>query len=186
MLFSMFYGIILNMLKASPKNILVKHVAYAKILHQYNELLKKDGKVNDLKFYREVILPEIPNYKMASWYQFLKRFKSSAGIIAVDPNQTRESNTPMALDVEKETKATIMTNQEATAKLISSILNISASRAQDIIDNPSLLTAKEALELGLKGMRAQDSRIHAVGKIREDNREQERFEKAFDSSAYGG
>ena len=71
-------------------------------------------------------------------------------------------------------------------KLISSILNISATAALEIIKDPTKLTTKERIELGLKGMKAQDSRIHAVGKLREDNREQERFDKAFSGASFGG
>jgi hypothetical protein len=168
--------------KVQPNNRLVNSVAYPIILSQYNELLKTQGKVNNKKFYEEVIVKAIPSYSMQAWYQFVKRFSTSVGLVA-----TTVSELPLdaITDTTKEVQTTILSNQEATAKLISSILNISASRAQAIIDDPSLLSAKEAVELGLKGMKAQDSRIHAVGKLREDNREQEKFDRAFDSASFG-
>lgn len=174
------------MLKASHKNILVKHPAYAKILFQYNELLQKEGKVNNKKFFDEIVSPEIPGYKMQSWYMFLKRFKTNAGIIAVNPETTTPDFMPAAEGITNELTHTLMTNQEATAKLIAGILNISASAAMEVIKDPTKLTTKERIELGIKGMKAQDSRIHAVGKLREDNREQERFDRAFDAASYGG
>jgi hypothetical protein len=33
-------------------------------------------------------------------------------------------------------------------------------------------------------MKAQDSRIHALGKVREDKREQDKFDRAFSGAAY--
>lgn len=33
-------------------------------------------------------------------------------------------------------------------------------------------------------MKAQDSRIHALGKVREDSREQVKFERAFNNAAF--
>lgn len=177
-----------SIIKVLPSNRLVSSPAYPKILIQYNELLAKNGKVNNKKFYEEVVKPEISNYSMQAWYDFTKRFKTSAGLIAavISPEATNGTSLKNVEENEKKVVVTMQSNQAATATLISSILNISASRAQDIIEHPELLTAKEALELGLKGMRAQDSRIHAVGKIREDNREQERFDRAFDAASYGG
>jgi hypothetical protein len=168
--------------KVQPNNRLVNSVAYPIILSQYNELMARDGKVNNKKFYEEVVREKIPSYSMQAWYDFVKRFKTSVGLVA-----TTVSNLPLNAknDVEKEVTTTILTNQEATAKLISNILNISAGAAEAIIKDPTLLSAKDRLELGLKGMKAQDSRIHAVGKLREDNREQEKFDRAFDTASFG-
>ena len=36
-----------------------------------------------------------------------------------------------------------------------------------------------------KAMKAQDSRIHAIGKVREDGREEEKLNRAFEDAAYG-
>lgn len=172
------------MLKALPTNILVNHPSYDKIMSAYNDLLKEKGKVNNKKFYETVILKEIPDYDMGSWYYFLKRFKTEAGItkeIEIVPSPTAPLSTPPETQVAK----TMLSNQEATVALISGILNISAKAAKDIIEHPELLSTKDRLEIGMKAMKAQDSRIHAVGKLREDNREQERFDRAFSSSQFG-
>lgn len=168
--------------KALSTNTLVNHPAYARILTQYNDLLAKKGKVNNKKFYEEIILPEIPTYNIQSWYYFLGRFKTVSGLAAaevVPPADLQKKE-----DVSNELIGTMMTNQEATVKLIQLALNISAARAQKIMENPHLLSHKEAIDLGLKAMKAQDSRIHAVGKLREDTREQEKFERAFGNAAY--
>jgi hypothetical protein len=168
-------------IKVQPNNRLVTSLAYPIILAQYNELCARDGKVNNKKFYEEVVREKIPSYSMQAWYDFVKRFKTSAGLVAVTVSNVPVNNKE---DIENETKVTMISNQEATAKLIAGILNISAEAAQKVIENPELLSTKDRIELGLKGMKAQDSRIHAVGKLREDNREQERFDRAFDNSSF--
>lgn len=170
----------MNTPRAISTNRLVKSSHYGNILRQYNELYSADGRVNNKKFFEEIIVPLVPDYTMSAWYQFVKRFKVGAGLIAVNA-ATIVGEAP--IDAAPQERA-LLSNQVATSTLIQRILNISADRAKQILENPSLLSAKEAVELGLKGMKAQDSRIHAVGKIREDNREQERFEKAFDGQAY--
>ncbi len=170
------------MLKTSHRNKLVKHPAYQKILHQYTERLQRDGRVNNKRFYEEVILPEIPDYNMQSWYMHIKKFGTATGII---PAQVVDGSVKdITPDAERNFNNVLLSNKDATAKLVASALNISAQAAQDIIDNPSLLSAKERLEIGLKAMKAQDSRIHAIGKVREDNREEEKLSRAFSDGAY--
>lgn len=168
-------------MKALKTNTLVNHPAYTKIITQYAEWLERDGKVNDKKFYEEVVRKEIPSYKMGAWYFFLKRFKTSAGIEKAEI-EVIPSNIP--LEAVNRAKGALLSNNAATQKLIQTALNISAERAQMILENPQLLSPKEALEIGLKAMKAQDSRIHAVGKIREDNREQEKFDRTFSDAMY--
>jgi hypothetical protein len=173
----------LYQVKALKNNRIVASPAYSKIIMLYNEELKETGKVNNKKFFEKHVAPEIPNYSMQSWYQFLKRFKTEVGLIAADtkpassPVETK--NSPSA-----DLARTLLSNQQATASFIQSALNIGADRAKMILENPQLLTAKEALDLSIKAMKAQDSRIHAIGKLREDNREQERFDRTFSEAAY--
>lgn len=170
-------------MKALSTNILANHPAAKKILEQYNTMLQEKGKVNNKKFYEEVIKPEIPGYSMGSWYFFLKRFKIQSGILPVEtvaPGVGLNTNRP---EVEK-IGATMLSNQEATNRLLQAALNISAERARMILANPALMSAKDAIELGLKAMKAQDSRIHAIGKVHEDGREQEKFDRAFNGGAY--
>lgn len=160
-------------------NMLANSPHYETILNEYNKQYQIEGKVNNLKFYREVIVPLMPEYKMSNWYKFLRRFQTTAGLqqIKKEPETTIVPSTPGEM--------VMLDNHLATAKLVQSILNVSADRAAEIAKNPSLLSAKEAIELGLKVMKAQDSRIHAVGKLREDNRQQEKFDRAFSDAATG-
>lgn len=176
------------MIRAQSNNRLVNSLAYAKILDMYNDRLKRDGKVNNKKFYEEIVSKEIKNYSMQSWYNFVRKFETEAGIIADKisiVNSAKEAG-PQAIEGEVSTTMvkTMLSNQEATQSLIKRTLNISASAAQDIMENPHLLSPKDRIELGIKAMKAQDSRIHAVGKIREDSREQEKFDRAFNEAQY--
>lgn len=175
------------MVVALKNNRIVASPEYKKIIYLYNEELKDKGKVNDKKFWETHITKLVPGYSMQSWYKFLKRFKTDIGLIENPVTRTGEdfAITGTNLAVTQKLAKTMLSNQLATAKFIQHALNVGAERAEEIANNPSLLSAKDALDLALKAMRAQDSRIHAVGKIREDNREQERFEQAFSGAAYG-
>lgn len=170
-------------MKAAATNRLVNSPCYAKIITLYNEHLQRDGKVNNKKFYEDFVLPELPGYHLQSWYMFLKRFKTEAGIIAA----TIHTGSPANIDAEVGTELTktVLSNQEATAKALSLALNIGMDRLQAIMENPQMMTAKEAVDLVFKAMKAQDSRIHAIGKVREDNREEEKMDRAFADGAYG-
>lgn len=159
--------------------------AYQRILHEYNNRLKTDGRVNNKKFYEEIVSPAISNYSLQAWYQFVNRFKSEAGLIVAEV-VSHNNGLEIKKDADAEVTKTLMTNQAATATLIQSTLNISADAARRILENPQLLTEKEKIEIGLKAMKAQDSRIHAIGKLREDNREQEKFDRAFSDSQFDG
>lgn len=170
------------LMKALKTNRIVSSPAYAKILHCYNEELRDRGKVNDKKFFETFVKPDIPNYSLQSWYKFLKRFKTEVGLIAAEP--TLKTSMQVNINAVEGVKKVMLSNQMATASLIQKALNISEEAAQKLIENPELLTTKERVELGLKAMKAQDSRIHAVGKLREDNREQERFDRTFADASY--
>lgn len=171
------------MLKASHRNILVKHPSYQKILHLYTERLQTDGRVNNKRFFEEVIKPEIPGYNMQSWYLYIKKFGTPTGVLSAEvvDGPARE----IIPDAEKKLNTVILDNKTATSKGIALALNIATERLQKIMENPQLMTAKEAIDLLFKAMKAQDSRIHAIGKVREDNREEEKLSRAFSDNAYG-
>lgn len=167
-------------MKVLSTNILANHPSFKKIIATYNNILKDEGKVNNKWFYETVILKEIPDYKMSNWYKFLNRFKTEAGIVPISPA------VPIINDEEtKELATTMLDNKTATSKGIALALNIATERLQQIMENPQLMTAKEAIDLLFKAMKAQDSRIHAIGKVREDNREEEKLSRAFSDNAYG-
>lgn len=171
-------------MKTLATNKLATHPAYEKILHQYNEMYARDGKVNAKKFYEEVILPEIPSYCLQSWYKFLRRFKATAGLMTVQvvkggPNSIKGCE-------EDNLQNNLLSNEVAVQIGIQRALNIAAERLQEILDNPERMTTKDAIELLFKAMKAQDSRVNAIGRIREDRRQDEIFQREFNKAAYGG
>ncbi len=167
-------------------NALVNNPAYSIIIDEYNRQLRQDGKVNAGKFYYEVILPKIPNYKLPSWYQFLRKFKTEAGV------RTPPVVGPIAIadipvvkgEAGQELAEQMLNNHEALQISIAAAMNISARALKDILENPEMIPAEKRAELFLKIMKAQDSRVKTVGAIRADNREQERFDRAMDSAAF--
>lgn len=171
--------------RAYASNRLASHLAYPKILSEYNARLARDGKVNAKKFYEEIVSKEIRDYSMSAWYQFLKRFETPQGlsVMGVKPREG-SLTTSEGAPVEDETKIIIVDNQRATADMIQRVLNISAHAAQAVLDDPDLIPYEKRIELGLKVMKAQDSRVKAIGGMRADMRDQERFERAQDSAAY--
>lgn len=172
----------------STNKLMTSPHAY-EILREYNRLLQRDGKVNRLKFYRDVILPKIPDYDQNSWYGFLNRAYEKTGA----------SNLPLPVPDEQELLKThqlgelqtaLVTNEVATQKGISMALNLGARFYELLLQKfettPELLTEFEKRVLAdslHKAMKSQDSRIHAIGKVREDGREQAKFERAFRSAA---
>ncbi|MFA5792171.1 MAG: hypothetical protein WC884_04025 [Candidatus Paceibacterota bacterium] len=169
-------------MKTLSTNRLAGSHYYREILHEYNQQLKLSGKVNNLKFYREVILPLIPNYHIQSWYQFLHRFKAPADFVLAE---ARNLSIKDQLKKEKnKLHVTLLSNETATSLGIQRALNIAADRLIEIMENPQLMSAKDAVDLLFKAMKAQDSRIHAIGKIREDNRKEDMFERVFSEVAY--
>lgn len=171
---------------ATAANRLANHEKYGTILKEYNERFAVRGKVNDKLFWEEIIYPIIPQYTLSAWYAFLKRFKTTAGLQLAYTKyklrpQTEEEKAQTGLLLDNQERN--LTNQEATQRGIQAALNIGAARLRQLQQSPELMTPKEAADLLFKAMKAQDSRIHAIGKIREDSREQEKFDRAFDESA---
>jgi hypothetical protein len=171
---------------ATAANLLANHEKYGTILKEYNELFARQGHVNNKKFYLDVIKPVIPQYGLGSWYNFLKRFSCAAGLQVAYTRRLPRVPTEEEKKLEvgfMETQTQMLSNQEATQRGIQAALNIGAARLQYLSEHPELITPKEASELLFKAMKSQDSRIHAIGKVREDTREQEKFDRAFGESS---
>jgi len=173
-------------MKVLETNILANHPSYPKIIDCYNHQLKEKGKVNAKKFFEEVISPEIPHYKLQSWYKFIKRLKTVYGIMPVEVVPNPRSAVGEVVAQEQGAALTLLSNDAATKKLIQTVLNVSAQAAEDLLANPVNVSSDtmKRIELGLKAMKAQDSRIHAIGKIREDKREQDKFDRAFSTANF--
>lgn len=177
-------------IKALTTNTLATSPHYQRIMTEYNELYKRNGRVNASKFYREVVRPLIPNYSRQSFYNFLHRFRTSTGLaLAVInnamPGQLPKGSAPYGIDVDAELEHNMMSNQMATTLGIARMLNIGADALQELINDPTKMSVRDRVELLLKAMKAQDSRMSAVSKIREDTRSQARFDREFEDVASG-
>lgn len=168
--------------KVLSTNRFATHPSFEKIVAAYNKQLAQFGKINDKKFWEAVIVPEIPGYSLWAFYDFLKRARTEAGIGPVHlATAPLLSTTPDG----EALRQTMLSNADATTRALSLALNISAEALQQIIDNPESVSAEKRAELFLKVMKAQDSRVKAIGSMRADNRDQERFEHAMGTAAYG-
>ena len=173
----------------STNKLMTSPYAY-EILREYNARLQRDGKVNKLAFHREVILPKIPDYKQISWYCFLRRAYDKIG----SPNLPVPLPDGQQLDAVHgagEMVKTLQSNELATREGISHALNLGAAFYAELwtkykTDPESLTDFEKKIfsDSMFKAMKAQDSRIHALGKVRQDNRDQARFERAFGESVY--
>ena len=163
------------------------HPKFAAIIATYNEKLKADGRVNNRKFYRDYLVPDMPDLRYDSWYEFLRKFRVAGGIVNVQPAE-KDAGVINAPDEEmKSLERTFLSNEQATQRGIALMLNIGSETLEKLLSNPeelSRLSLKDRVELLTKAMKAQDSRIHAIGKVKEDGREQAKFNRLFNSAAF--
>lgn len=178
------------MIRARSTNILVSSPVYPRILEEYNAQFKATGgRVNNRKFWDEVIHPVLPTYNINTWFSFIRRFKSdSLGMIPARPLDAGITKPP---EQEIELHQNLLSNEIATQKGIKSALNLGAKFYEDLWQKyqtaPETLTLFEQRILAdslHKAMKSQDSRIHAIGKMKEDSREQAKFERAFEGAAF--
>lgn len=165
----------LNKLASSPH--------YDQILSEYNIRLEKDGKVNNKKFYEEVVSGLVPGYSMRGWYAYIKRYTLTAKK-AAEAAKNITFGIPPAIVSEEKLEKTMLSNQQATQAGIQAALNLGGQALLELLQNPQLLTPEKRADIMFKAMRAQDSRITAIKSIREDDREQKKFDRAFDNAAY--
>ena len=169
-------------LKANKQNTIVNSPAFPKLLLEYNEEFKfTGGKVNNKRFFDNVVKKYFPKYSLQGWYTFLKRYYSQTqGLIAAEPSDTTAPRT--ADDASAEVQKSILSNDEATRKGISLALNIGTEALQQLIEHPESFSPRERAQLLFQAMRAQDSRIFAIGKLKEDKREEDKFNRVFKDS----
>jgi len=179
-----------NRFRANKNNKLVNSPHYGTILKEYNEQFAANGgKVNGLQFFKDVILPLMPDYPLRSWYLILKRFKSAAGLEA-SRQIGKDITLPKVDPIEEQANLenALLNNARATTEGIQAALNVGMEALKKISDPDyfSTLKDKDKIDLLFKAMRAQDSRINAIARIKQDSREEVKFQKAFDSAAFGG
>lgn len=174
----------MDMPKALSTNRLTNSVYYAEILTEYNNRFARDGKVNDAKFYREIVKDRIPRYTLSAWQKFLKRFKTEAGLVAARAGVLVQASGEVVSDQEQSLIANLKDSATATRLGIQKALNIGAEALDQLINHPELMSSKDRADLLFKAMKSQDSRIMATAKVRQDRREEVAFQNVFGDSAY--
>lgn len=174
--------------KAWSSNRLVSSPHYGEILHLYNQEFRKameaGKRMNNLQFFRDVVRPRMgEDYSQEAFYQFLRRFKTEAGLRIAHTNKPLAINPNTEQEIIIANQQELLSGDEATRRGIRSALNIGAEAFEQLINHPELLTPEKRAEIFFKAMKAQDSRMAAIGKIREDNRQQAKFEKAFNDAS---
>lgn len=164
-------------------NRIVSSRHYAQILHEYNERFERDGKVNASKFYNEIIKDLIPNYSLQAWCRFIKRFKTMTGLATANAILLNKEHTTPTIE-ENKLGTNMLTSAKATQLALQQALNIGLERLAELKEDPSKLSFKDAVDLIFKAMKAQDSRARVIKEIREDNREEEKFNKMLNEGAY--
>ena len=172
--------------RAYATNKIVQSPYYADILREYNRVLEEKGKVNKMKFFKEVVEPRVPNYGFRSWYSFLNKFETTAGLTAVNVVLTPQLPESISPQEEAALLAKLRDASSATRIGIAAALNVGADALADLIENPQLMTAKERAELLFKAMKAQDSRVSTIAAMKKDHREEVAFQKTFGNLAYVG
>lgn len=165
-------------------NRLTTSLFYGEILKEFNVWFARDGKVNNKKFYREIVVPRVPKYSYEAFRQFIKKFETSAGLEVAFLGQLHKDTLP-SLE-ENKVILNLRDSAVATREGIARALNIGVDALNEIIEHPEILSPKDRAELLFKAMKAQDSRIGATAKIRADVREQAKFNKTFSRAAYVG
>lgn len=169
--------------------LIAKRPGYVEVIREYDRQLRaalaEGKKVNKRAFYRDIVRPAIPDLSEQGWYTHIRRFKDSAALVtaqALAATGTPDDRDPA--EVGESIEQTMVSSQEATRLGIQMALNIGSKRLKKILENPELMTNKEASDLLFKAMKAEDSRVGAMGKLRQDLREEERFQKAFGDAQY--
>ncbi len=176
------------------KSKIITHPAYPKILQLYNEeFARTNGRLSDNRFFEEVVKREIKDTSRAAWYNLLKRVKTKSGMTIATPELLPENPPVNKLVARENLEKTLVSNEIATQNGINSALNLGLEALQTLLADPvkmSQYTPQERQELYkrsellFKAMKSQDSRIHAIGKIKQDNRDEARFNRAFSQDGY--
>lgn len=161
---------------------LSSHPSYGGIMAAYNDILKRDGKVNNSDFYVQWVAPNIRNYTYSSFCRFILRFKRQADALApqiVERMNLTDAKAPVA-----ELKNTLVDNATATQRGIAQALNMGMKAIEDIASGNTPISVEKRAAFLFKAMNAQNQRIHAMATIRKDNREEKQFQQSFNDAAY--
>ena len=138
----------------------------------YETELRRNGKVMLSRFHREKVQPLIPGLSYPAFLERMKRVRKRTAQKTVQKTINEESITA------------ISEVQEDTIRTLSNILRIGADTIRQIIEDPDSLSPKDKLDLFFKAMKAQDSRMVTIAKVKREDREATRFMEKFAEQAY--
>lgn len=160
----------------SYSNALVKSPHYDGIIQKYSERFKASGYVPVVDFYKEVVEPLVPEFKYESFRVFIRKFEQDA--------LSGQSEILPATDGTRVLVKKMLNADEASRRGIHAMLNIGAAALEELAEHPEKLSVKERAMLLTAAMKAQDSRIQATAKVRQDQRSQVAFDHVFGEAAY--
>lgn len=157
---------------------ILDHPAYPKILQLFNDELQKNGKVNISKFYREVVSVEMPGMPARTFSYFVSKH--------LEPNGSLPALQPVPSEL-TQIQQTLLSNQQATEQGLQAALNIGSIALRELFNDPVALARmpKEKLaDLMFKAMKAQDSRVGAIARMKDDRRAEEKFNRLLNNGIY--
>ena len=166
-------------------NSVINHAKYQEIAALLRErIVAGGGKVNAAKFYREVIASEAPDITYKAWTHYMAKLKAiDPGFESLASPKTLSPAIAATVDI----STIIADGRRATESGLNSMIHIGAKALESIIRDPALmerLPLKDRIMLLPLAMKAQDSRVHAIGRMKDDRRAEEKFNRLLNNGTY--
>lgn len=169
-------------------NKLARSPHHDAILEKLAELRAASRSVNLRQFHAEHVAPLLPDFRYESFRQYIKQLDDLANPpvdvaapgLPLAPNGTRILPSKVAERFQEVLRAADRSTREGIALA----LGIGMQTLEGVMNGTIVMSAKERADLLFKAMKAQDSRIIATAKVRQDAREEKAFEHVFGESAY--
>lgn len=146
------------------------------IIDKFNEEVAKNGGVNKTEFYNTHIAPILPDFKKEAWFKTIRALERNKKVdLPPEKPKTEIVFTP---------GSALVAPAESTREGIKVALNIGREALEQIRENPHLVPPYTRAKLLFDAMNAQNNRINAIAAIRQDRREEAKFQKTFDAATY--
>ena len=145
-----------------------------------------NGTAHANQFYEDVVFKHCPDTKRKTWLNLAiklkKSFEAKRELIAINQDtellsvdgKSNAANNPNAM----------VKSELATLAGVKTALNIGYEALRQIRANPSILPIKDRAELLFRAMAAQNERIKALATMKQEEREEKKFQKSFAEAAY--
>lgn len=152
---------------------------------------------NGADFFRDFVRPSNPLVPLQIWRAYTRAFKRAEdGVLQIPstysvqmpkkekPDEPPIPDTPPLDNSFLAKDDRFIAAGKLTEEGIVSMLRIGLRALQEVEKNPKLMPIKDRLELLVRAMRAQDSRIGAMTQVRAAEQAVQRFQKNFSNAAY--